>query len=171
MVLEELPTVRTDAVDAQLKHAFGRFPSGVSAVCAAIDGVPVGLAASSFTAVSMDPPLVSVCIQRSSSTWPRLRLRSGIGLSILAEDHEGVCRRLSSRHGDRFAGTDWVVTGSGSVLITGASLWLDCSPYEEIAAGDHDIVLLRVHRTSTRDAPPLVFQGSGFRRLAPPGRP
>jgi flavin reductase (DIM6/NTAB) family NADH-FMN oxidoreductase RutF len=162
-------TLEAVAAGDQLRRAFGYFPSGVSAVCADVDGVPVGLAASSFSPVSMDPPLVSVCIQRSSTTWPILRLRPGLGLSVLAEDQEAVCLRLASRDGDRFADTVWVTTERGGVLVEGASLWLDCSLYQEIAAGDHDIVLLRVHHVGTRDASPLVFHGSRFRRLVPLG--
>jgi flavin reductase (DIM6/NTAB) family NADH-FMN oxidoreductase RutF len=168
---DDASTWEAVVVGDQLRRAFGQFPSGVSAVCVDIEGIPVGLAASSFTSVSMSPPLVSVCIQRSSTTWPTMRLRPGLGLSILAEDQEGVCRRLASRQGDRFADVDWFVTERGSLLIEGASLWLDCSLHEELPAGDHDIVLLRVHHVGTRDAPPLVFHGSRFRRLAPLGRP
>lgn len=59
---------RLDGDIAQLRRAFGCFPSGVTAVCAVVDGEPVGMAASSFTSVSMAPPLVSVCVQDSSAT-------------------------------------------------------------------------------------------------------
>ena len=55
-----------------LRRAFANFPSGVVAVCAEVDGVPHGLAVSTFVPVSLDPPLVSFCVQNSSSTWPRL---------------------------------------------------------------------------------------------------
>jgi flavin reductase (DIM6/NTAB) family NADH-FMN oxidoreductase RutF len=159
---------RLEAVvaDDQLRHAYGHFPSGITAVCAAVDGTPVGLAASSFTSVSMDPPLVSVCIQHSSTTWPILRRRPRLGLSVLAEGQEDLCLRLASRTGDRFAGTDWTEVDEGSVLIERAALWLDCSLHQEIPAGDHDIVLLRVRSIRTGDVPPLVFHGSRFRRLA-----
>lgn len=68
----------------QLRRAFGCFPSGIT-VCALVDGTPVGMAASSFTSVSLAPPLVSVCIQHTSTTWPVLRNRPRLGLSVLAE--------------------------------------------------------------------------------------
>lgn len=63
----------------QLRPAFGCFPSGVTAVCADVDGVPAGLAASSFTSVSVEPPLVSVCMQHSSTTWPTCGAGPGSG--------------------------------------------------------------------------------------------
>jgi flavin reductase (DIM6/NTAB) family NADH-FMN oxidoreductase RutF len=154
------------AVD-QLRRAFGCFPSGVTAVCAEVDGVPVGLAASSFTSVSVEPPLVSVCMQHSSTTWPVLRRRSRLGLSVLAEGQDDVCARLAAKSGDRFAGTDWSASDDGAVYVHGATLWLDCTIHAEVASGDHDIVLLRIHGVSADpDAAPLVFHGSRFRRLA-----
>lgn len=154
------------AVD-QLRRAFGCFPSGVTAVCADVDGVPVGLAASSFTSVSVEPPLVSVCMQHSSTTWPVLRRRPRLGLSVLAEGQDEICARLAARTGDRFAGTDWSASDGGAVHVHGATLWLDCTIHAEVPSGDHDIVLLRIHGVSADpDAAPLVFHGSRFRRLA-----
>ena len=151
----------------QLRQAFGCFPSGVAAVCAEVDGVPVGLAASSFTSVSVEPPLVSVCMQHGSRTWPVLRKCPRLGLSVLAEDHDDVCARLASKTGDRFAGTDRVASGGGAVFVHGATLWLDCTIHDEVPAGDHDIVLLHVHGLRADPAAaPLVFHGSRFRRLA-----
>ncbi|WP_308194535.1 flavin reductase family protein [Pseudonocardia kujensis] len=138
----------------------------MTAVCAQVDGLPVGLAASSFTSVSVDPPLVSVCLQHSSTTWPVLRERARLGLSVLAEGHDDVCARLASKRGDRFAGTDWIATPEGGVFVHGATAWLDCSIHAAVPAGDHDIVLLRVHGLRVDAAvAPLVFHGSRFRRL------
>src|ERR1700676_3719190 len=105
------------ADSTQLRRAFGCFPSGVTAICALVDGRPVGMAASSFTSVSVSPPLVSVCMQHSSTTWPRLRDRPRLGLSILAEGQDGACRQLASKTGDRFAGTQWTASPNGSVYV------------------------------------------------------
>ncbi|GAA3310536.1 flavin reductase family protein [Streptomyces cinereospinus] len=155
------------AAPDQLRRAFGCFPSGVTAVCARSDGEPVGIAASSFTSVSMRPPLVSVCIQHTSTTWPKLRAQPRLGLSVLAEGQDGICARLASKGGDRFAGTDWFASDDGSVFVHGATLWLDCTIHDEVTCGDHDIVLLRIHGLSAApDTSPLVFHASRFRRLA-----
>lgn len=154
--------------DGQLRRAFGCFPSGVAAVCTAIDGRPVGLVASSFTTVSLRPPLVAINLRHESTTWPVLRTGRRLGLSVLAEDQEEVCRRLAGAAGDRFTGTTWQVTDEGSVVVDGAALWLDCSLHGEVPAGDHDIVLLLVHAVRGRpDVAPLIFHGSRFRRLGP----
>ena len=149
-----------------LRQAFSLFPSGVTAMCAVLDGEPVGMAVSSFTSVSVDPPLLSVCVQNTSSTWPKLRENSRVGLSILAEGQELAGRSLAMKFGDRFADLAWHATSEGALLIHGASAWFDCSIKAEVPAGDHVVVLLEIHGLQTEpDVPPLVFHGSRFRRL------
>jgi flavin reductase (DIM6/NTAB) family NADH-FMN oxidoreductase RutF len=151
---------------AELRRVFGAFPTGVTAIAALVDGSPVGLAASSFTSVSLDPPLVSVCVAHSSTTWPLLSGSARLGVSVLGAEQEQACRQLAARDGDRFASLEWRATDDGAVLVEQASAWLDCSVEQLIRAGDHDIVLLRVHELDADPSvPPLVFHASGFRRL------
>ncbi len=151
---------------AQLRRVFGAFPTGVTAIAALVDGAPIGLAASSFTSVSLDPPLVSVCVAHTSSTWPLLRDAPRLGVSVLAADQEHVGRQLSARTTDRFADLAWRATLDGAVLLDGAGAWLDCGTYATHRAGDHDIVVLRVHDLDADQAiRPLVFHASRFRRL------
>ena len=151
---------------ARLRHVFGAFPSGVAAVAALVDGVPVGITASSFTSVSLDPPLVSVCIGHSSSTWPRLRTADRLGLSILSDAQERAGRQLAGTGVDRFAELPWRATMDGAVLLDGASGWLETSIELQVRAGDHDIVVLRVHDLDAdHDVSPLVFHASRFRRI------
>lgn len=150
-----------------LRGVFGCYPSGVTAVCALIDGIPAGMAASSFTTVSVEPPLVSVCVQNTSTTWPRLSSRARLGLSVLAQSQDTACRRLASKDGDRFADVHWEASADGALFVHDASAWLDCSLYEEVPAGDHMIALLEIHALcAAPDNPPLVFHASRFRRLA-----
>jgi flavin reductase (DIM6/NTAB) family NADH-FMN oxidoreductase RutF len=152
----------------RLRHVFGAFPSGVAAVAAVVDGLPAGIAASSFTSVSLEPPLVSLCIAHTSRTWPGLRSAPRLGVSILSASQELAVRQLSSRDGDRFAGLDWRVTGDGAVLLGEASGWLETSVEQVVRAGDHDIIVLRVHDLDAdHEVSPLVFHASRFRRLAP----
>jgi flavin reductase (DIM6/NTAB) family NADH-FMN oxidoreductase RutF len=156
---------------AQLRRVFAAFPTGVAAVAAVIDGEPAGLAASSFVSVSLDPPLVSVCVAHTSTTWPVLRNAGRLGISVLGDHQEQASRQLSSRAAGRFAGLDWRATADGAVLLSEASAWLDCSLEQEIPAGDHDIVLLRVHDLGASEVMPLVFHGSSYRQLTSRCRP
>lgn len=161
----ELESVTGDPV--QLRSTFGCFPSGVTAVCALEQGTPVGIAASSFTSVSVDPPLVSMCVQNSSTTWPRLRSQARLGVSVLGQDQHEAAQQLAAKDGDRFASLELSCTAEGSVLVHGAVAWLDCSIHSEVPAGDHSIVLLRIHALAAMpDDAPLVFHGSRFRQLA-----
>ena len=161
------PVLAGDAGRRQLRDAYAVFPSGVVGLCAVVDGVPVGMAASSFVSVSIDPPLVAVCVQWTSETWPRLEGRPRIGVSVLGESHDLAARRLAAATGDRFEGLGLRTTDDGAVLIEGASAWLECSVDSVIPAGDHRIVLLRIEALEVRPAvEPLVFQSSTFRRLS-----
>jgi flavin reductase (DIM6/NTAB) family NADH-FMN oxidoreductase RutF len=161
-----VPEAEGDLSAESLRAAFGHFPSGVTAVAALRDGVPSGMAASSFTSVSIDPPLVSVCIARTSTTWPQLRTLARLGLSVLAEEQEPVARALAAKGIDRFAGIGWKQTEDGAILVHGAALWLDTTLYEELPAGDHEIALLHIRRIwSFPGVEPLVFHGSRYRQL------
>jgi flavin reductase (DIM6/NTAB) family NADH-FMN oxidoreductase RutF len=151
-----------------LRRVFSAFPTGVTALAALVDGKPLGLAVSSFTSVSLEPALVLVCVARSSTTWPRLVGAPRLGISVLAADQERACQQLSARTDDRFAGLAWRATERGAVLLDGASAWFDCSVAQLTAAGDHDIVLLRIHDLDADHAvAPLVVHASRARHLGP----
>jgi flavin reductase (DIM6/NTAB) family NADH-FMN oxidoreductase RutF len=159
--LNEIP-----ADGAGLRRAFAAFPSGVVAVCAEIGGIPHGLAVSTFVPVSLDPPLVSFCVQNSSATWPRLSAASHLGLSLLGTDQHSAARSLASRTGDRFAGLVLRRGVGHAVFVEGACAWIEGTIETQVPAGDHHVVILRIHRLATRsDIDPLVFHGSRFRRL------
>ncbi|MFC0040061.1 flavin reductase family protein [Actinomadura rayongensis] len=142
------------------------FPSGVTAVCAIVDGAPVGVAASSFTSVSLDPPLVSVCMAHTSTTWPTLRSAPRIGVSVLGGHHGGVARQLAARGTDRFADVTYEVI-DGAIVLPDAAMSAVCSLEHEFTAGDHVIAVLRVHTVDPHpEVKPIVFHASEFRELA-----
>ncbi|MFI5959410.1 flavin reductase family protein [Cryptosporangium sp. NPDC051539] len=160
-------TVTSSRTDPRrLRHVFGAFPSGVVAVAALTGDAPAGLAASSFTSVSLDPPLVSFCIARTSTTWPVLRAAPSLGVSILSGALEHAGRQLAGRAADRFAGLSWRATDGGAVLLEHASGWFETCIEQEVRAGDHDIVVLRVvDLDAHHDLSPLIFHASRFRHL------
>jgi flavin reductase (DIM6/NTAB) family NADH-FMN oxidoreductase RutF len=149
----------------ELRRAFSLFPSGVTAVAALVDGSPVGLAASSFTTVSLAPPLVSVAFGNQSRTWARLREVRQLGISVLADQHADYVRVLAGP-GDRFAGADWTATPEGAVHIGGSALILSCSIAELTTIGDHEVAFLLVEEAHAQSAvEPLLFHHSRFRRV------
>jgi flavin reductase (DIM6/NTAB) family NADH-FMN oxidoreductase RutF len=156
----------TDLSPSTLREAFGHFPSGVIAIAAEVDGIRVGLAASTFVPVSLDPPLVSFCVQNTSTTWPKLKDLPCLGISVLGEAHDEAARALAAKTGDRFAGLQTVSTESGAVFIEGTSVWVESSIEQLIPAGDHVIVVLKVSDITVHsDVAPIVFHRSTFRRL------
>jgi flavin reductase (DIM6/NTAB) family NADH-FMN oxidoreductase RutF len=153
---------------ARLKSVFGRFPTGVTAVCVDEAGTPVGFSASSFNTVSVDPPLVSLCVQSGSTTWPRIQRTNRIGVSVFSARQAALCRRMSSRRGDRFEGASWFSGTSGALFLNDAAAWLETSIEFEQTVGDHEVVVLRVHRVAfDPEADPLVFGDSRFLGLKP----
>src|SRR4029078_4304450 len=85
-----------DLTPTTLREAFGHFPSGVIAIAAEVDGTLVGLAASTFVPVSLEPPLVSFCVQNTSETWPKLKELPSLGISVLGEAHDEAARALAA---------------------------------------------------------------------------
>ncbi|ORV19544.1 flavin reductase family protein [Mycobacterium celatum] len=151
---------------SSLREAYGHFPSGVIAIAAEVNGIREGLAASTFVPVSLDPPLVSFCVQNTSTTWPKLKDVPALGISVLGEAHDEAVRTLAAKTGDRFAGLETVSYDSGAVFIKGTSVWLESSVDQLVAAGDHTIVVLRVSDVRVDpDVAPIVFHRSVFRRL------
>lgn len=149
-----------------LRKALSLFPTGVVALCAKVEGEPVGMAANSFTSVSLDPPLVAVCIDKTSRTWPRLAMSDRIGISVLGAQHKIVCRQLAQRQGDRFENVEWTSADDQAVFINDAALWLDCTVRSVHEGGDHEVVLFEVHDAKAfPEVQPLVFHQSQFREL------
>ncbi|WP_232374930.1 flavin reductase family protein [Mycolicibacterium mengxianglii] len=156
----------SDLSPTTLREAFGHFPSGVIAIAAEADGTRIGLAASTFVPVSLDPPLVSFCVQNSSTTWPKLKDLPVLGISLLGEAHDSAARTLAAKTGDRFAGLSTLSTEAGAVFIEGTSVWIESAIDQLVPAGDHTIVVLRVISLTVHDdIAPIVFHRSTFRKL------
>ena len=129
------------------------------------------MAASAFTTVSLDPPLVSLCVQNTSTTWPRLRGVPQVGVSVFASDQSALCRQLAGPGAPALRRYRTAAHRAGAVFVPGAAASLSCTLYNEIPAGDHTLVLLRINELDADpDVEPLVFHASGFRTLVSPDR-
>ena len=149
---------------AQFRHVLGHFLTGVTIITAtdATSGEPVGMAASSFTSVSLDPPLVLFCAGKNSSTWPRIQAAGNYCVNILGDDQEVLSRQFAGK-GDKFSGVGWRKGPSGSPVIESALAWIDCRIESEVDAGDHVLVVGRVLDMGAKDnGGPLAYFRGGY---------
>jgi flavin reductase (DIM6/NTAB) family NADH-FMN oxidoreductase RutF len=120
-------------------------------------GKPLGLTVSSFTSVALDPPLLLVCIARSSSSHDRLIASGKFAISVLSAQQEDVARRFARPPSEgRFDEFPWWPAPSGNPVLEGATAWVDCEVGETMRAGDHTIIVARALACGTSDAPALV---------------
>lgn len=159
----ETEVLKPDA--ASFRSVLGHFATGITVITAMDGDEPVGIAANSFTAVSLDPPLVLFCAAKSSSTWPRIQRSGHFMVNVLDEHQEHICRLFAEKGADRFGQIEWDATTRGPVLHD-VHAWLDCTIETEHDAGDHVIVVGRVHELGlTADAGPLLFYQGRYGRL------
>lgn len=125
-----------------LRDAFGAFMTVVTAQAA--DGKPRGFTANSFSSVSLDPPLLLVSIEKSSSNFEVFTKADGFAVNILSEGQKPISNIFSSPVQDRFSGADWHLGPQGAPILAGVSAWFDCALHQCVDAGDHTILLGRV---------------------------
>lgn len=131
------------APDARaLRDAFGTFITGVTVVTT-LDGggTPVGFTANSFTSVSLDPPLLLVCISKSSQNLDVFTTTSAFAVNVLAEGQREVSQTFASQVDDRFAAVRWQRGPHGSPVFDEVCAWFDCATHRTVDAGDHIILV------------------------------
>lgn len=148
---------------ATLKKVMGHFCTGV-AVIAAHDGErPLGFACQSVVSVSLDPPIISFCPAKTSTSWPLLRDAGNLCINVLAHDQKDVCSTFAVSGGDKFATVDWSPAENGAPALGGALARIEATVELEHDAGDHTIVLARITSlTAAADGKPLLFFKGGF---------
>jgi 3-hydroxy-9,10-secoandrosta-1,3,5(10)-triene-9,17-dione monooxygenase reductase component len=152
--------------DARFRSVLGHFATGVTIITAVDDGEPVGMAANSFTSLSLDPPLILFCVAHESSTWPRIERAGTFAVNILGEGHEELSRLFATRGADRFGATPWHTGVSGAPVLEEAIGYVDCRFEAEYPGGDHKIIVGRVLDLDVREgARPLLFYRGGYERM------
>lgn len=151
--------------DARFKEAMSRFASGVTVVTTEHDGTPYGMTVASFASLSLHPPLVLVCIERSAKSHDAIRASGRFGVSILAQSQADVSGRFASKAEDKFAGITTRRGEHGLPLIDGAICTLECRVYGELPGGDHTIFVGEVLDSETSDGAPLVYYRSSYREI------
>ncbi|WP_109482756.1 flavin reductase family protein [Paraburkholderia sp. C35] len=130
---------------AEFRRALGAFVTGVTVVTTIQpDGSPRGFTANSFTSVSLDPPLVLVCIAKTASSYEVFSQTQHFAISVLAEDQKNVSGVFASKAADKFAQVAWCARTTGAPVMDGAAASFDCTTHQVVDAGDHIILIGRV---------------------------
>lgn len=158
----------SDINPKELRNAFGTFMTGVTVVTTnssdgdSSDAENIGFTANSFTSVSLDPPLLSVCLAKSMSCCSIFKNCSHFAINILAEAQEDISNLFASFEGDRFAKVDWTADADGSPIIDGVTTSFSCSNYQQIDAGDHMILIGKINRLSSTGNEGLGYSNQGY---------
>jgi flavin reductase (DIM6/NTAB) family NADH-FMN oxidoreductase RutF len=151
---------------SDFRRALAQFGSGVTAVTTRdAAGKPMGLTVTAFSSVSLDPPLVLICVDARSETHAGFRASSAFGVSVLAEDQEQVSRHFAWSGPDKFTRTRLVEGATGVPLVADALVHLECRVVAAHAAGDHTIYVGEIVALSTRPGRPLLYHQGRYRRL------
>ncbi len=165
------PTQSSSTANADdFKAALGTWASGVSVVTSRKGGLGYGLTVSAFNSVSLDPPLVLVCLKSVNCITPLIRDAGVFGVSVLATGQDAISNHFASRGREPAAdlGGDVELTEGelGIPLVQGAAAHLECRLHSATPAGDHTIVIGTVVRCAVGDAEqPLVYWNRAYRRM------
>jgi len=154
----------------EFRKALGCFATGVTVITVArAAGSVHGMTANAFCSVSLEPPLVLVCVDHESDTHLILREARRFGVSVLREDQQEIARYFAeaekSPQGEERLGVLYHVSARGTPLLQPALAQLDCALVAAHEAGDHTIFVGEVEEAAVTPAAPLLFYGGKYRRL------
>jgi len=158
---------RTGSDPRTLRDALGCFATGVTVVtCLDERGAPVGLTANSFTSVSLDPPLLLVCVGRTASSAAALTSATHFAVNVLQTGQQPASIRFAARGEDRFTATPWSPGEYGPPVLRDSLGVFECAAHAVHEGGDHHIVVGEVLRASFDSAlDPLLYFRGRYRRL------
>jgi flavin reductase (DIM6/NTAB) family NADH-FMN oxidoreductase RutF len=154
---------RADIDPYQFRQLLGRFATGVTVLTVATpDGKLMGMTASSLSSVSLQPPLISACVDREAELHDVIVQAPEFVVNVLSSPQEVLARRFSDKHEDRFDGIGYHLSPEGLILLDGVLAHLICERYAEYPGGDHTLVLGRVVGGATSDGHPLLYYRGGY---------
>ncbi|WP_411731399.1 flavin reductase [Paeniglutamicibacter sp.] len=149
--------------DMEVMKTFNRqFVTGVTVVTTQENGVAKGLAVNAYSSISLEPPLVMVCVQKTSSTYPALFASTHLGINILSNQQKDTVSTFASKAADKFADIDWHAGPSGSPLIDGSSAMIEAEIRERFQAKTHTIFVCRVRHAEVGGVEPMVYKAGRF---------
>jgi len=157
----------SDLSPDELRRALGRFVTGVTIVtCRDEQGLPIGLTANSFNALSLDPPLVLWSLRQASSTISAFTSASHFAINVLAAEQVDLSRRFARPSSAKFDAGEWTDGQGGAPLLAGCVAVFECRRHSHHPAGDHVLFIGEVERLGGSAATPLVYHAGHYRGLA-----
>lgn len=154
----------------QLRNALGRFATGVTVITTCVEGKREGLTANSFSALSLDPPLVLWSIVRRSASLPAFLASRNFAVNVLGADQRELSHRFATPAPDKFQALAGVEAGIGETpLLPGALASFECETERTEDGGDHVLFIGRVRRIRYGDGDPLIFSGGRYATALPMG--
>lgn len=143
---------------AHYRRVLGHYPTGVAVITSTdAEGAPLAMVVGTFTAVSLDPPLVGFLPTSTSASWQAIAATGQFAVNVLGSDQAALCGQMAGR-GEKFAGVDYTLSETGLPLLAGALLTIEAEISATLPAGDHDFVLGAVRRLDVgREGDPLLF--------------
>ena len=149
-----------------LRQALGSFPTGVTVVsCLDKNKNPLGFTANSFTSVSLDPKLVSICIDKESFNIDSFSITKHFAISVLSENQQSISTIFATPNEDRFKNIDWSTEETGSPIIANAVAWFDCNTQQVVDAGDHLILIGNIIAFDSTPKTPLMYLRGNYVNL------
>ena len=157
----------------EFRKALGCFATGVTVITVDYEGQVQGMTANAFASVSLDPPLVLVCVDHRARTHAHLHAKKRFGVNVLAEDQQNISEyyaRAAQDHGhaERDAGARFDRTAHGTPVLNGALAYLECRLHTAQDAGDHTIFIAEVEEVVVRDGDPLLYYRAQYRNIQGP---
>jgi len=154
-------------IDQDLFRAvLGRFATGVTVVTTRdADGTPHGMTVSAFSSLSLEPPLVLVCVANSATMAPLMASAEHFAVNVLSSTQEAVSRRFAGDVHDRFAGIGFHEGHNGAPVLDEVLAWLQCRIVARHPAGDHVIIIGEVEHADVGDGKPLLYYRGGYATL------
>ncbi len=152
----------------EFRHACGRFATGITiATVMDSEGVPHGLTVNSFTSVSLEPPLISICLGHAVTMIDLFREANFFGINVLTDQQRHLSDHFARKGHDRFQGVAWTPGQTGVPLIYDVLAAVECQVEQRIPVGDHDIFIGRMVAARLSEGSPLLYFASGYRKLEP----
>lgn len=146
-----------------LRKALGQFATGVTVVSLPTEEGVHGMTANSFTSVSLEPPLVLVCVAKKNRTHKYINEHEKFAINVLAENQEAISNMYAG--GDKTSNVNWLHDVASSPVLEGAIAWFDCTLAHRYDGGDHTIFVGRVEQFSASSGQPLLFHRGRYARF------